>query len=149
MFELNNIGINENSIISKNENGEYLPDDQRITRIGKFIRKTCIDELPQLVNIFVGHMSFIGPRPVLTYQPWTYDKYTDEQLKMFNVRPGLTGWAQVNGRKTVEWEKRIELNVYYVEHLSLWLDIKIIFKTIFCVFSSKDNLNTEETNKSR
>ncbi len=130
------------------EGGVYCTkEDKRVTKIGKIIRATSLDELPQLLNIFKGDMSFIGPRPVLTYHPWTFDKYTEEQKKMFNVRPGLTGWAQVNGRKTVEWGKRIELNVYYVEHLSFWFDIKIIFKTIACIFSRKDNLNTEKTNK--
>lgn len=130
------------------EGGVYCTkEDKRVTKIGKVIRATSLDELPQLINIIRGDMAIIGPRPVLTYHPWTFDKYTENQKKMFNVRPGLTGWAQVNGRKTVEWNKRIELNIYYVEHISLWLDIKIFFKTIFCIFSSKDNVNTEETNK--
>ena len=85
-------------------------NDARVTRVGKFIRATSIDELPQLYNILKGDMSLIGPRPPLTYHPWTIDKYTEEQLHMFDVRPGITGWAQIHGRKSVEWNKRIELN---------------------------------------
>ncbi len=120
-------------------------NDSRVTKVGKFIRATSIDELPQFVNILKGDMSFIGPRPPLTYHPWTFDKYTEEQKKMFNVRPGLTGWAQVNGRKSVEWHKRIELNVWYVEHLSFLLDIKILFLTVIKVFKNEDNLNVGAT----
>ncbi len=119
--------------------------DARVTRIGKILRATSLDEIPQFFNLLKGDMSFIGPRPPLTYHPWPYEEYTDEQKKMFNVRPGITGWAQVNGRKGVEWNRRIELNVWYVEHVSLWLDIKIIFKTIGKVFSNADNANTTAT----
>lgn len=124
------------------KDGVYSDDnDTRITKVGSFIRKTSLDELPQLLNIFKGEMSFVGPRPVLTYHPWTYDKYTEHQLIMFETRPGITGWAQVNGRKTVEWHKRIEMNVWYIEHQSLWLDIKILFKTIGKVLKNNDNEN--------
>jgi len=119
--------------------------DSRVTRIGRVIRKISIDELPQLVNIFKGEMSLIGPRPALTYHPWTYNEYTEEQKRMFHVRPGVTGWAQVNGRKEVEWPKRIELNVEYVENLSFLFDLKIFFKTIFKVLAMKDNVNVNET----
>ena len=119
--------------------------DKRVTRIGKLLRATSFDEIPQLFNIWVGHMALIGPRSPLTYHPWPIDEYTDEQKKMFNVRPGITGYAQVNGRKTVEWHRRIELNVWYVEHLSMWLDIKIFFKTIFKVFKNSDNENKGAT----
>lgn len=119
--------------------------DARVTKIGKIIRATSIDELPQLVNIIKGDMSFIGPRPPLTYHPWTIDKYTPEQLRMFEVRPGITGWAQVNGRKEVEWHKRIELNVWYVDNMSLFLDIKILFMTVFKVVTNADNENTVAT----
>ena len=121
--------------------------DKRVTRIGKFLRATSIDEFPQFINILKGDMSFIGPRPPLTYHPWPIDEYTEEQLKMFNVRPGVTGWAQVNGRKEVEWNKRIELNVWYVEHVSFALDVKILFKTVAKVFSNADNTNSYETVK--
>ncbi|MCH5191185.1 MAG: sugar transferase [Oscillospiraceae bacterium] len=119
--------------------------DARVTKIGKIIRATSIDELPQLVNIIKGEMSFIGPRPPLTYHPWDYSEYTDEQLRMFCVRPGITGWAQVNGRKGVEWNHRIELSVWYVDNISLFLDIKIFFMTIFKVFTNADNENVGET----
>ena len=119
--------------------------DPRVTRVGKFLRASSIDELPQFINILKGDMSFIGPRPPLTYHPWHYEEYTQEQLRMFEVRPGVTGWAQVNGRKEVEWNKRIELNVWYVDHLSLWLDLKIIFMTVFKVVTNANNENTGET----
>ena len=123
--------------------------DNRVTKVGKFIRMTSIDELPQLVNILKGEMSIIGPRPVLTYHPWKYEEYTEEQLKRFNVRPGVTGWAQVHGRKDVEWYERIKLDVYYVENISFLLDVKIFFKTIIQVLSMKDNVNKEETAKQK
>lgn len=123
--------------------------DARVTRIGKFLRATSIDELPQLLNILKGEMSFVGPRPPLTYHPWKYEEYTDFQKRMFEVRPGITGWAQVNGRKDVEWHKRIELNVWYVDHMSLLLDIKIMFMTAFKVLANADNENSGATvNKS-
>ena len=120
-------------------------NDKRVTRVGKFLRATSLDELIQIFNILKGDMSFIGPRPPLTYHPWPIEEYTEEQKKMFNVRPGITGWAQVHGRKDVEWNKRIELNVWYVEHMSLWLDIKIVFTTIFKVFTNADNENKGAT----
>lgn len=123
--------------------------DARVTRIGKILRATSIDELPQLLNILKGEMSFVGPRPPLTYHPWKYEEYTDCQKRMFEVRPGITGWAQVNGRKDVEWHKRIELNVWYVDHMSLLLDIKIMFMTAFKVLTNADNENSGATvNKS-
>lgn len=120
-------------------------DDERVTAIGRFIRATSIDELPQLINILKGDMSLIGPRPPLTYHPWPYEEYTDEQKRMFEVRPGITGWAQVHGRKDVEWHSRIEMNVWYVDHVSFWLDVKIFFMTILKVLSNADNENTGET----
>lgn len=120
-------------------------NDSRVTKVGKFLRATSLDEVIQVVNILKGDMSFIGPRPPLTYHPWPYDEYTEEQLKMFFVRPGITGWAQINGRKAVEWNKRIEMNVWYVEHLSFLLDLKIFFKTIGKIFSNADNENHFET----
>lgn len=124
-------------------------NDARVTKIGKILRATSIDELPQLINILKGEMSFIGPRPALTYHPWKFEEYTEEQKKMFAVRPGVTGWAQVNGRKEVEWPKRIEMNVWYVEHMSFLLDVKIFFKTILKVFTNADNVNSTETAKKR
>lgn len=119
--------------------------DPRVTRVGRFLRATSLDELPQLFNILFGQMSLIGPRPPLTYHPWPLEEYTDEQKRMFEVRPGVTGWAQINGRKGVEWNKRIELNVWYVDHVSFLLDIRIFFKTFFKVFSNVDNVNDGAT----
>lgn len=128
------------------EGGVYSgKGDKRVTKIGRALRATSLDELPQLINILKGDMSIIGPRPPLTYHPWKYEEYTEEQKKMFDVRPGITGWAQINGRKQVEWHKRIELNVWYVEHMSFGLDLKIFFKTIGKVFKNSDNENVGET----
>ena len=120
-------------------------DDFRVTKIGRVIRATSIDELPQAINILKGDMSFIGPRPPLTYHPWPLEEYTKEQLKMFEVRPGITGWAQVHGRKGLEWHERIKLNNWYVDHVSFTLDCKIFFMTITKVLSNADNENTGET----
>ena len=122
-------------------------DDARVTRLGRILRATSIDELPQLINILRGDMSLIGPRPPLTYHPWPYEEYSEEQKRMFEVRPGITGWAQINGRKAVEWHHRIELNVWYVDNVSFWLDVKIFFKTIGKVLRNSDNVNVEKTVK--
>ena len=132
------VGAEKSGVYSDNK-------DTRVTKIGKILRKTSIDELPQAVNVLKGDMSFIGPRPPLTYHPWPIEEYSEEQLRMFEVRPGITGWAQVNGRKAVEWNRRIKLNVWYVDNLSLWLDIKICFLTVFKVFTNADNENVGET----
>ena len=121
--------------------------DARVTRVGKVIRATSIDELPQAVNMLKGDMSLIGPRPPLTYHPWSLAEYSSEQKRMFEVRPGITGWAQVHGRKDVEWNKRIEMNVWYVDHMSFPLDVKIFFMTIFKVATNADNENIGETVK--
>ncbi len=121
--------------------------DARVTKVGRILRATSLDELPQLVNILRGDMALIGPRPPLTYHPWPLEEYTTEQRRMFDVRPGITGWAQINGRKGVEWHKRIELNVWYVDHLSFPLDLKIFFLTIFKVLRNEDNVNVGETLK--
>lgn len=130
----------------KQGSGVYsFKGDKRITRVGKIIRATSIDELPQLVNILKGDMSLIGPRPALTYHPWPFDQYTEHQKRMFDVRPGVTGWAQVHGRKEVPWPERIELNIYYVDHMSFMLDAKIFFMTIFKVFTMADNNNVSQT----
>ena len=126
--------------------GVYSGDnDPRVTRVGKFIRATSIDELPQLVNILRGDMAIVGPRPPLTYHPWPIDQYTEEQMEMFSVRPGITGWAQVHGRKTVEWHERIRLNVWYTQHVSFRLDVKILFMTVFKVLRNADNANVGTT----
>lgn len=120
--------------------------DSRVTKVGKIIRATSIDELPQLINILKGQMALIGPRPALTYHPWEFDKYTDHQKHMFDVLPGVTGWAQVNGRKEVPWPERIELNVWYAKNFSFLLDAKIFFMTFFKVLSNANNNNTQKTN---
>lgn len=119
--------------------------DPRVTKVGRVIRAASIDELPQLINILKGDMSIIGPRPPLTYHPWPIEAYTAEQRHMFDVRPGVTGWAQVNGRKGVEWHKRIEMNVWYTEHVSFSLDAKILFMTVFKVLANADNVNEGAT----
>lgn len=121
--------------------------DKRVTRVGKVLRATSLDELPQLINILRGDMSLIGPRPPLTYHPWPLEEYTAEQKRMFEMRPGITGWAQINGRKAVEWHRRIELNVWYVDHVSFLLDCKIFYKTIIKVLCNEDNVNQGKTIK--
>ena len=115
--------------------GNLLPDKVRITAVGKFVRKTSLDELPQLINVLKGDMALIGPRPLLVeYLPY----YTEEEKLRHAVRPGITGWAQVNGRNNICWDDKLALDVYYVRHLSLALDIKVIIKTFVNVISRKD-----------
>ena len=119
----------------KDEQGKLLPDEKRLTSLGKFIRKTSLDELPQMLNVLKGDMSLIGPRPLLIeYLPL----YSEEQKKRHHIRPGITGWAQVNGRNAIDWKTKFELDVWYVNHCSLLLDLRIIFKTIAKIFLSKD-----------
>ena len=115
--------------------GNLLPNEQRLTKVGKFVRRTSIDELPQLINVLKGDMALIGPRPLLVKY---LDLYSPEQARRHKVRPGITGWAQVNGRNAISWTKKFELDVWYVDNCSLWLDIKIIFMTIMNVLKSKD-----------
>ena len=119
--------------------------DERVTRAGRILRATSLDELPQLFNILIGDMSLIGPRPPLTYHPWPYDHYTKEQLHMFDARPGITGLAQIHGRKSVEWHTRIKLNNWYVDHISFLLDLKILFISFYKVISCQDNFNQGST----
>lgn len=129
--------------------GAYSFDhDPRITKAGNILRKLSLDELLQLVNIVKGDMAFIGPRPILTYHPCKYEEYSEEEKTVFTVRPGISGWAQVNGRNSVDWEERFKLNEWYVQHVSLWLDIKIVFMTIAQVFSRKEIVIQGETAKS-
>ncbi len=113
------------------EDGNLLPDEKRLTKIGKFIRSTSIDELPQLINVLKGDMALIGPRPLRTYYLPLYSK---EQMRRHEVRPGITGWAQINGRNNLSWTKKFELDVWYVDHCSFYLDMKIVFITIRKVF---------------
>ena len=115
----------------RDENGDLLPDEKRLTKIGKFIRSTSVDELPQLFNVLKGDMSLIGPRPLL---PQYLPLYSKEQARRHEVRPGITGWAQVNGRNAISWTKKFELDVWYVDHCSFLLDLKIIFLTVKKVF---------------
>ena len=127
---------------AKDENGNLLPDADRLPSFGKKLRSTSLDELPELWNILKGDMSIVGPRPLLvSYLPW----YTNEERRRHLLRPGLTGWAQVNGRNSVEWEKRFQLDAYYVDNLSLELDLVIIFRTIQKVLSHSDI--AEDTHK--
>lgn len=119
--------------------------DPRVTRVGRILRKTSLDELPQFINIFRGDMSLIGPRPTLEYHPWPLDQYTPEQRKRFLVRPGITGWAQVQGRKTVAWDQRLKFDAEYVENLSFRWDVMILFRTVAQVLSMAGNVNVSET----
>lgn len=116
------------------DNGELLPDSQRLTAVGSFVRKSSLDELPQLLNVLKGDMSFVGPRPLLSeYLPL----YNAEQRKRHEVKPGITGWAQVNGRNAISWEQKFEFDVWYVTHQSFALDLRILFKTVKKVFKSE------------
>lgn len=128
---------------ARDENGNLLPDEVRLTEFGKTLRATSLDELPELWNILKGDMSLIGPRPLLVkYLPL----YNDFQKHRHDVKPGLTGWAQVNGRNAISWEERFELDIYYVNHISLLLDIKILFQTVAVVFRHNDiNSATDAT----
>lgn len=124
------------------KDGNELSDFERMTGIGKFLRKTSIDELPQLLNILKGDMSFIGPRPLL---PEYLELYTDEQMRRHNVLPGISGWAQVNGRNTLTWEEKFTYDVYYVDHYGFKMDMKIFFKTIANVIR-QDGINSGNEN---
>lgn len=118
----------------KDAEGNLLPNEQRVTKIGKFIRKFSIDELPQLFNVLKGDMSLIGPRPLV---PRYLALYSPEQARRHEVRPGITGWAQVHGRNSITWTEKFKLDVWYVDHCSLWVDIKVIFITIVNVLKHK------------
>ena len=119
--------------------GNLLPDDVRLTKVGKIVRSLSIDELPQLINVLKGDMALVGPRPLLIkYLPL----YSEEQYRRHEVRPGITGWAQVNGRNNISWKKKFELDIWYVDHMSFWLDMKIFFLTIKKVFV-REGINME------
>lgn len=111
----------------KDNKGDFLPDGKRITRFGKYLRKNSFDELPELINVLKGDMSMVGPRPLL---PQYLNRYTPEQARRHEIKPGITGWAQINGRNTISWEEKFKLDVWYVDHHSLWMDIKILFLTV-------------------
>lgn len=119
----------------RDENGNLLPDAQRLTKVGRFVRSTSIDELPQLINVLKGDMALIGPRPLLVkYLPL----YSDEQHRRHEVRPGISGWAQCHGRNAISWTEKFKLDVWYVDHCSLWTDIRVICITIINVIRRKD-----------
>jgi len=123
----------------RGSDGKLLPDKDRLTGIGKFVRKTSLDEIPQLLNVIIGDMSLVGPRPLLVnYLPL----YTDFQKQRHLVKPGITGWAQINGRNAISWEQKFNLDVWYVKHQSFALDLKILFSTVFKVIKS-EGINTE------
>ncbi len=124
----------------RGDDGKLLPDLLRVTRIGKIVRSTSIDELPQLFNVLKGDMALIGPRPLLTqYMPL----YTEEQMRRHDVRPGISGWAQVNGRNNLTWSEKFKFDVWYVDHLTFLLDCKIVYMTIMKVFRKESINNTE------
>ncbi len=125
----------------KDENGNLLPDEKRLTKIGKFIRKTSLDEIPQLLNVIKGDMSLIGPRPLLSEY---LELYNDFQKRRHEVKPGITGWAQVNGRNAISWEEKFKYDVWYVDNMSFLLDLKILFLTIKKVIQS-EGINSENT----
>ena len=119
----------------KDAQGNLLSDAERLTGVGKFVRKTSLDEIPQLINVLKGDMSFVGPRPLLTeYLPL----YNEEQRQRHHVRPGITGWAQINGRNTLSWKEKFKFDVYYVDNISFLFDLKIVIKTVFYIFKSSD-----------
>ena len=117
--------------IERNEQGQLLPDQLRLTRFGKLLRNTSLDEFPALINVIKGEMSLVGPRPLLMEY---LDRYTPEQARRHEVKPGITGWAQVNGRNAISWEEKFQLDVWYVDNQSLWLDMKILWITLVKVF---------------
>jgi lipopolysaccharide/colanic/teichoic acid biosynthesis glycosyltransferase len=115
----------------KDVNDNLLPDEKRLTKFGQYLRKSSLDELPQLWNVLKGDMSFVGPRPLLVEY---LELYTPEQARRHQVKPGITGWAQINGRNAITWEEKFKLDVWYIDHWSLWLDLKILFLTVVKVF---------------
>lgn len=119
----------------RDENGNLLPDEKRLTKVGKFVRSTSIDELPQLINVFKGDMALIGPRPLLVQY---LSLYSSEQARRHEVRPGISGWAQCHGRNAISWSEKFKLDVWYVDHCTLWTDIQVIFITIKNVLMRKD-----------
>lgn len=129
----------------RDADGQLLPDEDRLTVVGRLVRKTSLDEIPQLLNVIAGHMSLVGPRPLL---PQYLELYNDYQKQRHLVKPGITGWAQVNGRNAITWKRKLDLDVWYVKNQSLSLDMKIIWRTLFKVVSSEgvsqENMATAE-----
>ena len=127
----------------RDADGKLLPDADRLTKAGRFVRSTSIDELPQLINVLKGDMALIGPRPLLgRYLPY----YTEREKLRHTVRPGITGWAQINGRNNITWDKKLECDAYYAEHVSLWFDIKILFLTIYKVIKREGAVADKKEN---
>lgn len=118
----------------RDKNGNLLPDSERLTAAGRFVRKTSLDEIPQMLNVLFGDMSLVGPRPLLVEY---LELYSPQQARRHEVKPGITGWAQVNGRNAVSWPKRFDMDVWYVDHISFWLDLRILLLTIVKVFKSE------------
>ena len=144
LFRQQRPGLNGKSFIiykfrtmtsERDVDGNLLPDVERLTRLGQFLRSTSLDELPELLNVLKGDMSLVGPRPLLLQY---LDRYTSEQARRHEVRPGITGWAQVNGRNAITWEEKFELDVWYIDRCSLWLDIKILLLTAWKVIRRED-----------
>ena len=129
----------------RDSNGELLPDMQRLTPLGKFLRNSSLDELPQLWNVLVGDMSFIGPRPFIAVY---LGRYTPEQARRHDVLPGITGWAQINGRNSISWEEKFALDLWYIDNWSLWLDLKIMLQTVAAIVSKKDVDEAEDVSMS-
>ncbi len=125
---------------STDKEGNLLSDDERLTSLGRFLRNTSLDELPELFNVLKGDMSLVGPRPLLVEY---LDKYTSEQARRHEIRPGITGWAQVNGRNAISWERKFELDVWYVDNWSLWIDCKILLMTVTKVFK-REGISSEQ-----
>lgn len=127
------------------ENAEKMGDgifiyegDNRITKLGDFLRRTSLDELPQLINILLGDMSFVGPRPPITYYPWKYEEYEERKKQRFKMKPGITGLAQIKGRNDLEWDEKIEYDIEYLRNFTFFLDLKILYKTFFSVMEKKN-----------
>lgn len=118
----------------RGSNGQLLPDEERITSIGQFLRRTSLDEIPGFCNVLLGHMSLVGPRPL---PPQYLNRYSKEQARRHDVKPGVTGWAQVNGRNSISWEQKFSLDIWYVDNQSLYLDIKILLKTVIYVLARR------------
>jgi len=125
----------------RNQQGELLPDEKRLTVVGQIVRKLSLDEIPQLLNVIKGDMSLVGPRPLLTEY---LSLYNEKQKRRHEIKPGITGWAQVNGRNAISWEKKFELDVWYVDNQSFWLDIKILFLTVKKVFA-REGINADSS----
>ncbi len=120
--------------VQQDASGKVLPDEERITAIGRFLRRSSLDELPELINVIKGEMSLVGPRPLLVQY---LKRYSPEQARRHEVLPGITGWAQINGRNAITWDEKFRLDLWYVEHWSFWLDIRILFKTLWKVISGE------------